>query len=870
MSCFAGWRLVTGAAVAVALAPPPIGAQSDARKATAAADSQLAKPATRHHATPAIRSRDSVVVVANGRYDAGNVHRFFMGDTYRDIWEQPITVPVLDLERFAGGLKPTEEGGGMQTRSLRFESADGRTWTFRPLTKDKLSVIAGWEGTPVMALFRDGLSGSFPGAPVITPPFLAAAGIPHPTPLLAVLPNDKQLGEFQKVFGGRLGTIEEHVSDSETDPGFAGAVEVIDSDDLLTMMNRKPGRHIDPRQLLTARLVDILLGDTDRHRDQWQWGLMHPKDSVYTPIPRDRDQVLATHDGVLLHLARVMKPYLEVFDSAYPKIERVVGFARDLDDRMLAELDKKAWDEVAAGLKTAITDSVIHVAVYALPREYHPQLGQIEGKLRARRDHLPDAAADYYHSLAEVVSVHATDDDDRARIERAADGSVQVTLGGKERWYSRRFDAKETREVRVYLHSGNDTATVTGTSGPGITVRIVGGGGDNELADSSSTPPRAGTTRLYDRGKTRNENYEPDSAFNRLPWLHIYGTDVRPGKDRGANLVPVVSLKSGRGLGLVPGIGVRRYRYGFRSVPYRTMLGLQAEYATATKGYRLFAQGDVRPPRIRLHLGGEAEMTEFEIVQFVGFGNDLSDARGPFYDVQQRQLSARPWAGYAFGLNRDLTLGPVVKYVVTDSIPSTFLSAAQPYGAGRFGQAGLEVKLKHDTRDNPSNPLHGFFMQVSGTTYPKLWSVRSAFHRVAATASTYLPVPARKNAVLALRAGGEKVFGDFPFYEAAFLGGSRTLRAIRHQRLAGDASIFGNAELRVPLVRFPLLLPWHLGLLGYGETGRVFVGGDSPGGWHRAVGGGFSLGVLGPSPGVSVLFTNGRERKLILGTGVSF
>ena len=63
------------------------------------------------------------------------------------------------------------------------------------------------------------------------------------------------------------------------------------------------------------------------------------------------------------------------------------------------------------------------------------------------------------------------------------------------------------------------------------------------------------------------------------------------------------------------------------------------------------------------------------------------------------------------------------------------------------------------------------------------------------------------------------------------------------------SSRFGNAELRLPVARFPLLLPWHIGLLGYAESGRVFVAGDSP--------------------GVSVLLTNGRERQLIIGTGAA-
>lgn len=852
------WRLATAATLTFML--PSLYAQSPERPGK-----EPKKDKER------VVSRDSILVVANGRYDAGSVHRFFLGDTYRDIWETPITVPVLDLARFAGGIKATEEGGGNQTRSLRFESADKRTWTFRPLKKDKLSVVERFEGSVIMDLFKDGLSGSFPGAPVVAPPFLEAIGIPHPRPQLIVMPEkDERLGEFAKDFGGRLGTIEEHVSDSDKDPGFNGAEDVVESDKLLERLNKKPKRHVDARKMLRARLVDLMLGDTDRHRDQWKWGKMTTKDSLLTPIPRDRDQVLATHDGFLLNGARMFKPYLVVFDSTYPKIADMVGYARDLDDRILSELDWAAWDSTVTFVQQAITDSVIHAGLYGLPREYHQHLPVLEGKLRSRRDHLRDAARDYFGSLSLIASIHATDDADHARLMRDADGSVLVQLGdGKSPWYSRRFVPATTREIRLFLHSGDDTATVTGTAGPGIVVRVVGGGGDNVLNDSTSG---RGKTRLYDEGKTPAERYEPDSAFNRLPWLHALGTLLPPSKDWGKKNAPVAMLGTGRGLGIVPGLGYRWTKYGFRRVPYLSTFAVTGEYSTATSGYRFAAEGDYRFESSRLHLGGRAEVSEFDVVNYYGLGNNVPYTRDPFYRVDLRQWTARPVAGYAFGLNRDVTLGPVIKYSTTSRQPGRFIDEERPYGTGEFGQVGLALSVKHDTRDDASNPQHGVFIQASAATYPAVWDVKSTFNKFGATASTYLPIPLGgvRPSVLALRAGGEKVSGDFPYFESAFIGGGRTLRAVNYNRLAGDASVFASSELRVPVMHKAIILPWDVGLLGYAETGRVFVDGESPGGWHRAIGAGFWVGLLTPGTSVSVLFTNARERGIILGTGVSF
>ena len=92
--------------------------------------------------------------------------------------------------------------------------------------------------------------------------------------------------------------------------------------------------------------------------------------------------------------------------------------------------------------------------------------------------------------------------------------------------------------------------------------------------------------------------------------------------------------------------------------------------------------------------------------------------------------------------------------------------------------------------------------------------------------------------LLAARVEGEKVWGSFPFYEAAFLGGAKTLRAYRQERFGGDASVYGSLEFRFFLGHVDLLMPLDVGAFGFADGGRVFVSGESPSGWHTAVGGG--------------------------------
>ncbi|MFL5493088.1 MAG: hypothetical protein ACJ8DC_01770, partial [Gemmatimonadales bacterium] len=83
--------------------------------------SLLASPlAAQDRAGAAGASSDTVVITPGARYRAGGLHTLFFGKHYRDLWATPIRVEVLDLSRFAGGLRPTKRGGGKQTRSLRF------------------------------------------------------------------------------------------------------------------------------------------------------------------------------------------------------------------------------------------------------------------------------------------------------------------------------------------------------------------------------------------------------------------------------------------------------------------------------------------------------------------------------------------------------------------------------------------------------------------------------------------------------------------------------------------------------------------------------------------------------------------------------
>jgi hypothetical protein len=816
---------------------------------------------------------DSVVVTPGKRYQGSGFHRFFFGSTYRDLWATPIKVPVLNLHRFAGGLRPLKRGGGNQTKSLRLAGADGREYVFRLVDKDKVSVPAGFDKTAVEGITRDQVSAHHPAAAEVAAPLLTAAGVLHVTPSLAVMPDDSLLGEFRGDFAGQLGMIELYPDKPGHAAGFAGAIDVIESVDLRSLLDKDAGAPIHARAYLAARLMDMLMGDWDRHPGQWKWARFDASPgATWEPLPRDRDKPFISHGGIIKLVGKV-SPNVMTFRTSYPSIRGLTWNALEFDRRLLGGLEKPVWDSVAQALSRRITDAVIDSAVAWMPVEFRYTAPYLASVLKRRRDQLPLIADRFYRYLAPVLDIHATDADDQAIVTRREDGSVEVALrsGAGEPYFHRRFEPAETNEIRLYLHGGDDSAVVSGNAQRSIPVRIIGGNGTNRLIDSSRVGGRSRPTHFYDAGPTSGVGYGPDTVFNRRPWVESGGKPRPPAPDRGGRIAPGLGFGSDGDIGLVLHVGVTRVLYGFRRTPYSSKVGLTAAYATGVQGFRVGAVLDQRREESQLHFSARARMSELEVVNYHGLGNDTPDDPSGFYQVRQRQWLLFPALSLSIGSRGDISAGPLIQYSTTDSVPGRFISADRPYGFGGFGQAGLRLSLDYDGRDQPRDPHRGVLLDFGGSWYPAMWDVSSAFGVIAGNATTYLTMPIPAHPILVLHGGGKKLFGDFPYHESAFIGGRSAVRSLEPERYAGDAALFGTAELRMSLARFPFVLPFQLGVFGFADVGRVYVDGNSPGGWHSGTGVGLWVGVLNPGTSLSVEVGRGAGvTDVRFRTGMSF
>lgn len=822
----------------------------------------------------------TVTLEAGERYRAGGFRQWMLGETYRDLWTAPITVPVLDLRNFAGGLKPTKKGGGKQTSNLRFLNPMGYDFVFRKVDKDRVNPPAGWEKTVVEWIARDQISAHHPAGAVVADRFLEAAGVLHPSPTLVVMPDDPLLGKFREEFAGQLGIIEPYPTVPDDAPGFGGAIEIIETDSLEVLVNRTPRERVDAHAYLTARLVDMFLNDWDRHEGNWKWARTEP-DGPWRPIPRDRDKALIGYGGFVKAGHKAM-PVLVPFEGNYPNMRTFIYQSNLMDRRLLSGLEQSAYDSAAVYLTRRFTDRVIDDALRAMPAEYQSSIPKTAAILRERRDTLSELSRELYQYYMTVVDIHATDVPEQAVIRLVDQRHVEVELrelpvkkemsptlpglsamsltGGfgvtapdPSPYYRRRFDANETREIRIYMHDGDDRIEVIGDTPPAIPIRVIGGNGDNRFVDAQSAAVRSDDFKFYDEGAVDDVQYPGNTTFDRRPLIHHAHMDRILPSDQGANSSPVFRLDAPGDLGLVPGVGLSKVRYDFRTYPYSYKLKALAEYSFGVGGWRVTGTADKRQEESDLHWMATARMSDLEVLNFYGFGNDTPGTESSFYEVSQRHWTFYPAAAYAVGTRTDVTFGPVVKYTTTDST-GNYLSELRPYGFGDFGMAGVRLGLYGDSRDHTRNPGRKILLDLSATYYPRLWDVTSDFGVLSAITATYIAIPSPVlYPILALKAGGRKVLGnEFPFHEAAFIGGRPSDRDIPRERYAGDGSLYGTAELRLPLMKFALVLPIDFGVYLYGDAGRVWMDQSSPGGWHTTKGVGMWIGVLSPNASISV------------------
>ena len=826
-------------------------------------------------AQSAAGGESDTVVAAGPHYASSWLHRVFFGNLWREQWVMPVRVPLLDLEHTAGGLSPLRRGGGFQTLSLRFQGGDGKQYKFRTIDKDPSSLLpTELRSTFVSDVLQDMISTAHPYGALVASPILTACGVLNTEPSLAVLPDSPRLDTFRTMFARRFGQLELHPDGAEDgEEGFAGSDKVVGTFSLLEKTQKSSMDRVHAPAYLKARMLDVFMGDWDRHTDQWRWARFgNATVDSWHPIPRDRDQAFCRYDGLIPWISTIVVPQIESCDESYPQMQYLTYSGRHLDRRILSRLSWAEWDSVLQKLLPFLSDSLLAQAANRLPapadtttRSTHDAFGRIAmyGLLQNRKNSLPGAVRDYYELLAAEADVYCSDEDEYVEVQRHANGDVTVAAQPMHRgkrsevdavFFERRFLAGETNEIRIYLEDGDDRCLVRGNSVHAITLRVIGGGGGDRFVDSSNVhAPLLGflpvdvTTAaniFYDSGSKTELLRGPSSRLNmrRVPVPATSEERYEPAqRDWGSEWLPSLLGAWNADLGMLLGGGATFKRYGFRCEPHAYKFDLQAGFAPFSALGMVKASGDFRHALPGGSLLVDAGLTGFEVIYYFGAGNETAQLDdGPYsYAVKQTQVFFRPRVRFPLLSSLHAELGASARLVTSDLDDELlYLNVIKPFGYRQTALLDMRASLEWDSRDLRAWPTEGLYCNVEGVFFPGMFDLPSGFTSASFDARAYFSPDYPFPWTIAVRTGGKQVWGDYPFFESAFLGGLASARGYHINRFAGDAMLHGGVELRVPLTRYQMIFPTDLGIFAFAESGRVYLAGEESRRWHTSFGGG--------------------------------
>ena len=250
--------------------------------------------------------------------------------------------------------------------------------------------------------------------------------------------------------------------------------------------------------------------------------------------------------------------------------------------------------------------------------------------------------------------------------------------------------------------------------GNGADTLDASGSGDAKLSDSS------GNSKVTDADLDERK-YTPPPPPSNAPWI--------PPRDWGSMTLNMPWISYSSDLGLFLGWGIEFRRFGFRKDPFSSSHRLRAGFAFGEKNGKVEYQGAYHRENRSSFFGLYAYGSGVEVLRFYGLGNETKNtADKDYYKVNSNELVLYPSFKLPLGPKRKglITLGPALKYVDTDASKDQLVNALNPYGNGKFGEAGIHGVVSYDARDSAAFTHKGVFVAVRGTWYPEVWDVKSS------------------------------------------------------------------------------------------------------------------------------------------------
>jgi hypothetical protein len=790
----------------------------------------------------------TTVVYPGIKYLKNGLHNALLGKHYRTEWATPLRVKNFYLDTAKGGLEIVKESGSRQSYGLRLQSKNGKQYVLRSIDKDFGRGFDDiYQGTFITNTAKDQVSFGYPGAAVSITPMISAAGIYHTNPIIVFVPKQKTLGEYNDKYGDQLYLFEERADEDQSDaPWFGNSKNVIGSEKLNEKVFGDNDNKVDQESFVRARLFDMLVGDWGRHEDQWRWAeFKNDGKAIYKPIPRDRDQVYTIFDGLLPFLATHVAggTNLKSFTDDIKKIKKFNKPGRSLDLRFTNELTEAQWLTIAADMQQKITDDVIDAAMKQLPVELYSlkSTTTIANHLKARRDNLQNFAKRYYAVMAKQVLIYGSDESEMFVVNRISAEQTEIKVykinkkGNAEAapYYSRKFLANETKEIRLFGFKDADVFKLTGDRRVGIKIKILGVTKKDSVVFNATgkdklTMLKKGDSNLYDSVYT--------NKFKVSPVIFVNPKIFKLVEDEKIKLFTTPGLHIGLSLTYSPKEWKRKqdefthnlmFNYGFlRKSLYLDYIGV-APHLIGKFDFLMKGKFDI--------VAGE---------NFHGIGNETTDSAGTatnYYNV----FSQRIYGG--LGITRTIAerhqvdatvfFQDVKVYRDNDSYILQKFGNLPEFNHNKF--AGISAGYHFSNVNNKLVPTKGVNFKIGLGYVTSADKSDYSFFKGISEFSFYVPMG--KLLSFASRAGGGVLQGDAPYYYLNDLGGNDNLRGFTRERFYGKTSFYNNNELRLITNTRNVVFNGKAGVFGFLDNGRVWQPSESSTKWHVGYGAGLMI-----------------------------
>jgi hypothetical protein len=835
--------------------------------------------------------------------DKSEVFTTLWGERYRELYGKDVEFKVADLDTLYGGLKPIIAGGGHQTVSLRVKDSLDREYNLRRIKKSALQYIQAvafkdkpveeqFENTIAEDLLKDLYTASHPFAFLAVPTLSAAIDVNYTNPEIFYLPKQKGLERYNAVHGGDVYMIEERPEENWLGRNNFGKAnhDIVSTAGMFERLRRDEKYSLNEEAYVRARIFDMLIGDWDRHQDQWRWAEVEDEEGnrTFEPIPRDRDQVFSNYDGAFFGTLRALAGFSKQFGVYGKDIGDVKWFniaAIGLDRELTQNVGKETWMKQAKFIQDNLTDDVIIEAFSKLPPETRGEVTEsIIENLKGRRENLLKITERYYNHMATLAVVTGTDKDDLIEIERLDNSQTRIIIsrlkdGKKADLVSDKvYKKEETEEIWIYGLDDDDIFEIKGNpKGELIFLRVIGGH-NNDIYRVTENSGRK--VKIYDHKSRPNTIESKGNAKIRFRDNYEQNTFDKDKKTfTSGTITPGFGYNPDDGFKV--GIQSSFIEYGFKRNPFTSRHTFGAGYYFATSGFDLKYQGE-----FALILGnynlrvGAYFSSPNSSNNFFGFGNETEN----FDDVldldYNRTRIGKIGAEFGFvrkspfgsyfgymanfeGIKVDDTEG---RYITEDFVPRDPDFFERKY----FG--GVEGTYRYESYDNNLNPTRGMKFETVLGGKVNIEDTDSNFGYFKPYLKFYNALTRDRKLVLNSRVQAQFNIGDdYEFYQAATLGGSTGLRGYRMQRFTGKTAFATGGDLRYSFDQFKTsFLPFQIGIFGGYDLGRVWARNENSDIWHDSYGGGFWVNSAEAVSGTFSLFTGDEGLRFSFGFGLRF